>query len=172
MREGMRSSPMSRSPSSWILPLLTVAWIAVAATYPSCHRGLSSGPLGPKESACVLRLPKLGPLRLLLEKGTVVTLAVSPPGGQPPPSAPELQAAEPTLALPAGYSPVTDVRVLDQTCLPEQEQPNCYAVLAVPDSEVGRLMSSSGSVWIWIQPRPSPPPGAIPKSTTASTTKP
>ena len=146
--------PNNRNDDHGVALVLAIAWIVFVVAYPrSWHASpLVLEPLAPGERACVLKLPAEGPLRVMIEPTSALTLMFQTPApcASPCSTAPPFEAAGPTVPLPTPHETRSAVRVLGTTCLSADRQSDCYAVLALKEPDASTVMAT-GRVWVSIE---------------------
>jgi hypothetical protein len=140
-------SETNSSSSGVILLALAILWVAFVLIYPWgwWPSAVSLSGLPRDMSAVPLKLPDDGPLRLMVKRGSKVTLHYQTPSeGQS--NDKTLQAAGPTTGMPAMTNRLQDVRVLDVTCLGAGRS-DCWAILSLPPDQAETVMRA-GPIWV------------------------
>jgi hypothetical protein len=147
--------PESSSDRANIGIVLVLGWLAFALLYPLSWTPSTVvvRPGAKGQRTIPLKLPDASPLRLMLERGSRVSLTLPVP--QPPtdPSAAakaQLTAAAPTAVMPASTETVGQVIVQSTVCLGDDRKSNCYAVLSMPVEHVERVMRAT-QVWVILE---------------------
>lgn len=146
--------PESSSDRANVGIVLVIGWLAFAFLYPLSWTPSTVVVRPSKGQRTIpLKLPDASPLRLMLERGSLVTLTLPVP--QPPtdPSAAakgQLTAAAPTAVMPASTETVEHVIVQSTVCLGDDRKSNCYAVLSMPVGQVEKVMRAT-QVWVILE---------------------
>ena len=131
-----------------VLIALAVLWLAFVVVYPLSWtpRTVSLTTLPNDRTAVPLKLPDEGPLHLMLNRGSKVTLIYETPGeGRTPGKL--FAAARPTDVMPAATTRLEQVRVLEVTCLGKDRRSQCWAILSLPRDRTESVMQA-GPVWV------------------------
>jgi hypothetical protein len=147
--------PESSSDRANVGVVLLLGWLAFALLYPLSWTPstILVRPATRGDRTVPLKLPDAGPLRLMLERGSRITLALPAAPAPADPNAAakaQLTAAPPTAVMPAATETVERVVVQSTVCLGRDGRSDCYAVLTMQAGQVEKVLRAT-QVWVILE---------------------